>query len=127
LFNLTVQRHSKRDILVQGICCWLRCISAGQHYSQTWKFCQERPRLPLVGQVPVIQDWYKKWGVLFPAIQPEQVLPFGLRLLWLLLLLWTVYPLFSGGGTVDLRYMKKKCFKRMKDPTAAVYFILCQK
>jgi hypothetical protein len=32
LFNRTVQRYSECDILVQGVCCWLRGIFAGQHY-----------------------------------------------------------------------------------------------
>jgi hypothetical protein len=83
-----VQRHDQRALLVQGVRGGAGGLLPGQHDPAARHLSAEGQGLPLVGQVPELQDGQPQRGVLLPALQPQQVLP--VRVILILLLGWRI-------------------------------------
>lgn len=71
----SVQRHGQCALSVQSFCGGYRGFFPRQHNAQKGWPDKKGQRQALVGQIQVLQDWHKKWGILLPAFQSEQVFP----------------------------------------------------
>jgi hypothetical protein len=74
-FLPTVQRHDQRAILVEAVRGGAGSVLPGQHHPPARRRGAPGQGLPLVGQVPELQDGQQERGVLLPTLQPQQVLP----------------------------------------------------
>lgn len=72
---LAVQRHDQRALLVEAFRGGAGGLLPGQHDPAARHGGAEGQGIPLVGQVPELQDRQPQRGVLLPALQPQQVLP----------------------------------------------------
>lgn len=75
-----VQRHDQRALLVEAVRGGAGGVLPGQHDPGARQRREEGQGLPLVGQVPELQDGQPQRGVLLAALQPQQVFPFRLIL-----------------------------------------------
>ena len=75
-----VQRHDQRALLVEAIRGGAGGLLPGQHDPGAGQRREEGQGLPLVGQVPELQDGQPKRGVLLAALQSQEVFPFRLML-----------------------------------------------
>lgn len=72
---MAVQRCDQRAVFIGAICCWSIGTVPRCHLAAESQRDQEGPGDALVGQVPIVQDRYEEWWILFTALQSQQVLP----------------------------------------------------